>query len=407
MVEKRVEWIDMAKGIGLLFVFLGHLKTPFLFTWIYTFHMPLFFFLSGLVYNHSRNYGNGITKRFTRLVIPYFTLGSGIFIVWCIIYAFQERSNAEYWYMLRDFLVQRGYWTIWFLAALFLASILQWGLVCIAKEKKTVRGSQDRINGRDAIHCLNAFVTEHHTVLRQIIGEKKESEITMLPEVIDSIDMKGATVTIDAMGCQTKIVKSIRKKKADYMIALKLNQPRAFQEVVELFEYIKKNNIQNGVDVWRDHDKGHGRIEDRSVISLDLTVYPLEELKKFSGIKCVVRVNSVVWRNSEQTQEIRYYITSQGLNARKHGGTIRAHWAIENKLHYVLDVVFDEDANRSRKDHLASNFTTIRKVCMNLLRSVKADKKTLKSTARKALMFPEFAFDLIRKSGILEGGTLA
>lgn len=169
----------------------------------------------------------------------------------------------------------------------------------------------------------------------------------------------------------------------------------------------KISNIQNGVDVWRDHDKGHGRIEDRSVISLDLTVYPLEELKKFSGIKCVVRVNSVVWRNSEQTQEIRYYITSQGLNARKHGGTIRAHWAIENKLHYVLDVVFDEDANRSRKDHLASNFTTIRKVCLNLLRSVKADKKTLKSTARKALMFPEFAFDLIRKSGILEGGTLA
>ncbi len=112
---------------------------------------------------------------------------------------------------------------------------------------------------------------------------------------------------------------------------------------------------------------------------------------------CLVKI----WKIS------RYYITSQGLNARKHGGTIRAHWAIENKLHYVLDVVFDEDANRSRKDHLASNFTTIRKVCLNLLRSVKADKKTLKSTARKALMFPEFAFDLIRKSGILEGGTLA
>lgn len=277
----------------------------------------------------------------------------------------------------------------------------------IALDGKTVRGSQDRINGRDAIHCLNAFVTEHHTVIRQIIGENKESEITMLPEVIDSIDMKGATVTIDAMGCQTKIVKSIRKKKADYMIALKLNQPRAFQEVVELFEYIAKNNIKDGVDVWRQHDKGHGRVEDRSVIGIDLTVYPLEALKKFSGIKSVARVNSVVWRNGEQTQEERYYITSQSLNARKHGETIRAHWAIENKLHYVLDVVFDEDANRSRKEHLAKNFTTLRKVCMNLLRSVKADKKTLKSTARNALMFPEFAFDLIRKSGILEVGTLA
>lgn len=277
----------------------------------------------------------------------------------------------------------------------------------IALDGKTVKGSQDRINGRNAIHCLNAFVTEHHTVIRQIIGEAKESEITMLPEIIESIDMKGATVTIDAMGCQTEIVKSIRKKNADYMIALKRNQPRAYQALVELFEYIEKNNIQDGVDVWIDHDKGHGRIENRSVISLDLAKYPLEELKKFSGIKSVARVNSVVSRNGEQTQEFRYYITSQGLDARKHGETIRAHWSIENKLHYVLDVVFDEDANRSRKDHLARNFTTIRKVCMNILRSAKADKKTLKSTARKALMFPEFAFDLIRKSGLLEIGSLA
>lgn len=277
----------------------------------------------------------------------------------------------------------------------------------IALDGKTVKGSQDRINGRDAIHCLNAFVTEHHTVIRQIIGESKESEITMLPEVIDSIDMKGATVTIDAMGCQTEIVKSIRKKKADYMIALKRNQPGAFQDVAELFGYIEKNDIQKGVDVWREHDKGHGRVEDRSVIGIDLAVYPLEALKKFSGIKSVVRVNSVVRRNGEQTQQYRYYITSQSLDARKHGETIRAHWAIENKLHYVLDVVFDEDANRSRKDHLARNLTTLRKVCMNLLRAAKADKKTLKSTARKALMFPEFAFDLIRKSGILEIGCLA
>lgn len=272
----------------------------------------------------------------------------------------------------------------------------------VALDGKTVRGSQDRINGRDAIHCLNAFVTEHHTVLRQIIGEKKESEITMIPELVESVDLKGATVTIDAIGCQTEIVKSILKRKADYMIALKRNQPLAFHEVTQLFEYVVQNNIQDGVDAWQEHDKGHGRIENRSVISLDLSLYPVEALKKFSGIKCVTRVNSVVMRQGEQRQEYRYFITSQSLNARKHGETIRAHWEIENKLHYVLDMVFDEDDNRSRKDHLAKNFATLRKVCMNILRSSKADKKTLKSTARKALMFPAFAFDLIKKSGLVE-----
>lgn len=158
------------------------------------------------------------------------------------------------------------------------------------------------------------------------------------------------------------------------------------------------------MDIWQDHDKGHGRIEDHSVISIDVSAYPVEALKNFSELKSVVRVNSIVQRQGEQSQEYRYY--SQGWNARKHGEIIRAHWEIENNLHYVLNVVFDEDDNRSRKDHLAKNFASLRKVCMNLLRSTKADKKTLKSTARKALMFPQFAFDLIRQLGLLELDSL-
>lgn len=137
MTTNRVEWVDTAKGLGLLLVFIGHLKTPFLATWAYTFHMPLFFFLSGLFYKHVY-YKHVITKRFERLVIPYFCLGFVIFTVWCIIYAFQGKSNDEYWNMLCDFLIQRGFWTIWFLAALFIASILQWGMVYIAKDRKSL-----------------------------------------------------------------------------------------------------------------------------------------------------------------------------------------------------------------------------------------------------------------------------
>lgn len=151
MAKIRIEWVDTAKGLGLLFVFIGHLKTPFLATWFYTFHMPLFFFLSGLVYKHVC-WDGFIGKRFKRLVIPYFCLGFVIFAVWCIIYAFQGKCNTEYWGMLRDFLIQRGFWTVWFLAALFFASILQWIVVCVAKDKKPL------ILILSSVLCLLAFI---------------------------------------------------------------------------------------------------------------------------------------------------------------------------------------------------------------------------------------------------------
>lgn len=151
MATNRLEWVDTAKGLGLLLVFIGHLKTPFGATWVYTFHMPLFFFLSGLVYKHIY-WSEFIGKRFKRLVIPYFSLGVVIFLVWFIIYAFQGKCNAEYWDMLHDFLVQRGFWTVWFLAALFVASILQWAVVSIAKDKKLL------IFILSSVLCLLAFI---------------------------------------------------------------------------------------------------------------------------------------------------------------------------------------------------------------------------------------------------------
>lgn len=135
MGTNRIEWIDTAKGLGLLLVFIGHLKTPYLATWVYTFHMPLFFFLSGLVYKHHC-WNDFIVKRFKRLVIPYFVLGSGIFIIWCIIYMCQGENLVEYVEMLKNFLCQRGFWTVWFLAALFVASVLQWIIVAVTKDNR-------------------------------------------------------------------------------------------------------------------------------------------------------------------------------------------------------------------------------------------------------------------------------
>ena len=218
----------------------------------------------------------------------------------------------------------------------------------IAIDGKTIRGSHDKANGKEAFHALNAFVTEHHTVIRQLIGNKKESEITMIPQIVEGLDIKGATITIDAIGCQTDITQNIIKRKADYLIGLKKNQPQAMKDVKELFDLITKQNLSEGVDCWQKHDKGHGRLEDRYVLSADLSVYPLESLKKFKGIKSVVRVNSVVNRSGSQSLEYRYYISSQPINAKKQGETVRAQVNFQSKCKILQAGLRSSSAKHSR-----------------------------------------------------------
>ena len=124
-MPKRIEWIDTAKGLGLLLVFIGHLHPPYISTWIYTFHMPLFFFLSGLVFTHHplRTF---VSKKFTRLIIPYFCLGGVIYLFYACVYVIEQRPASDYWQMLIDLISQKAFWTIWFLAALALGDIILW-----------------------------------------------------------------------------------------------------------------------------------------------------------------------------------------------------------------------------------------------------------------------------------------
>lgn len=127
--KRRIEWIDTAKGIGLICVILGHLNVPYLSTWIYTFHMPLFFFLSGAVFSGGKyNFKEYLKRKIKSLVLPYFTLGGGIFLFFCIVYAVQGQPVSAYGQMLKDFLVQEHYWTVWFLACLFLVEVIYYGL---------------------------------------------------------------------------------------------------------------------------------------------------------------------------------------------------------------------------------------------------------------------------------------
>lgn len=133
-MSQRIEWVDTARGLGLMFVFVGHLHTPFITTWIYTFHMPLFFFLSGLVFS-MHPFRKFFIKKVERLVVPYFVLGLGIYLFYACLYAFEHRGMADYMEMLRNLIEQKAFWTIWFLAALFLAELILWGLMKISKRK--------------------------------------------------------------------------------------------------------------------------------------------------------------------------------------------------------------------------------------------------------------------------------
>ena len=128
-LTNRIGWIDAAKGIGLLCVILGHLHIPLVDTWVYFFHMPLFFFLSGCVFSGGKyDFKTFISKKLRSLVIPYFTLGGGIFLFWCVLYALEGRSGGDYMEMLKNFLVQEHFWTVWFLACLFLTELIYYGL---------------------------------------------------------------------------------------------------------------------------------------------------------------------------------------------------------------------------------------------------------------------------------------
>ena len=266
----------------------------------------------------------------------------------------------------------------------------------IAIDGKTLCGSASPAAGQRAFHSLNAFCTDTHTVLRQHFGDCKDAELAMIPELLDTLDVKGATLTMDAVACQSSVTGTIISRKADYVIGLKKNQPSAYDEAAQLFSM---NDVV--ADAWEEVDKGHGRLEYRSYLSINVQKkYALPSLEKFTGIKSIARVNSIVEKNGSQSQEYRYYISSHKANAKQIGGIIRAHWSIENSLHYVLDVVFGEDDSTIRKKTLAANTTLIRKICLNICRTQKQDKQKNKKVMIRALVNPQYAHSLIAQFGL-------
>jgi predicted transposase YbfD/YdcC len=248
----------------------------------------------------------------------------------------------------------------------------------IAIDGKTLRHSFDLASDQAAIHMVSAWFHTNELVLCQIKTDAKSNEITAIPKLLELLDIKGSTITIDAMGCQKDIAQKIIDGGANYILGLKGNQKNTFNFVQELFSYGLGNNFA-GLN-YTEYDKteqGHGRTERRHIYSITITDEArFEDLRVWAGLRSVTMVVSTrEITGQEATTECRYYLSSLEGNAEEIACAIRSHWGIENRLHWVLDVQFGEDQTRNRKQNSAENMAIIRHLALNLLRKCQMAQK--------------------------------
>jgi len=273
----------------------------------------------------------------------------------------------------------------------------------IAIDGKTSRRSYQKTGAKAAIHMVSAFAARQRLVLGQVKVADKSNEIVAIPKLLEMLAIEGAIVTIDAMGCQRDIAQKILDKKADYVLALKGNQG-TLREDVELFVAEQKANKFKDTKISRDqtvdgdlaaaplHGR-HGRIETRTTTVIhDLTW--LQERHDWPGLKAVVIVDSTREIAGKIERETRFYITSLVLLASLLGPIIRSHWAIENSLHWVMDMIFRDDECRVRTDHAPANFTTLKHIAHNLIRKAPG-KDSLRLRRKVAAWDDEFLASLI------------
>jgi predicted transposase YbfD/YdcC len=237
----------------------------------------------------------------------------------------------------------------------------------IAIDGKTLRGAHNK--GEKPLHLVSAFATENRLVLTQQAVAEKSNEITAIPEVLRLLDVKKAIVTIDAMGCQKEIAAQIKDQGADYVLAVKDNQPTLHADVQELFVEGMETDFANiKHQQLQTQEAGHGRQEKRTYTLIRPTKEWLAKHPEWKGLKTLGMVCSERQVGDEvPTGQVRFFITSLSLDVAAFAQAVRSHWAIENNLHWVLDVSYREDENRSRKDHTAENLAWIRRLTVSLL----------------------------------------
>jgi predicted transposase YbfD/YdcC len=261
----------------------------------------------------------------------------------------------------------------------------------IALDGKTSRRSHDIGAGKAALHLVSAFATHERLVLGQEATEEKSNEIMAIPALLERLAHKGvlagALVTVDAMGCNPRVTQSILDHKADYLIGLKGNQGDLLEDVEMFFK-----DPPSSLDTHVEHDKGHGRIEERTArVSTDVAWL---EREKFPHIAAIASIDCTIQKGPTTSHERRFYISSRPMTAQALLHAVRSHWQIENALHWVLDVTFKDDLSRVRTGFGAKNMAVVRHFAINLVRNAK-DKKSIKVRRKLAGWDPDYLASLL------------
>jgi predicted transposase YbfD/YdcC len=245
----------------------------------------------------------------------------------------------------------------------------------VSIDGKAQRGTAKKGEPHSFVHIVSAWATTHNLTLGQLKVDGKSNEITAIPQLLDMIDVEGATITIDAMGCQTAIAEKIVDKGGDYVLALKGNQGHLSDEVENYFSQAEKIDFE-GVecDAVGSKNCAHGRIEQREIYTTE-DIDWLQKKEDWKNLKSLIMVKSErVMPGQSPSIERRYYISSLSADASRVADTIRGHWGIENKVHWILDVAFREDDQNANVGNIAENMSMIRRLSLNLLKQEKTAK---------------------------------
>jgi predicted transposase YbfD/YdcC len=269
----------------------------------------------------------------------------------------------------------------------------------IAIDGKTARRTHDRRKGLKALHTLSAYATDARLTLAQLSVPEKTNEITAIPDLLDQLaeakQLKGALVTIDAMGCQVEIADKIVSHKADYLLALKGNQPTLEADVESYFNTAPAGELVSKSSV----EKGHGRIETRIYTASGSVEWIASDRSypgkpRFAGIKTIVKVHSRVEHTDRCSFETRYFISSASNDIERLAAGVRGHWGVES-MHWLLDVEFKDDLSRYRTGHGAKNMAVVRRFALGLLRANKS-KGSVKTRRKAAGWSPDFLLEILQ-----------
>lgn len=260
----------------------------------------------------------------------------------------------------------------------------------VAIDGKTICGSDDKALGRSALHVVSAYAAGNRLCLGQQAVAEKSNEITAIPALLRLLTVKDCVITIDAMGCQKSVARTIMEKEANYILMVKDNQQELKEQVEKVFALNPKTEADVSIDA------GHGRIEQRTCQSVDNLTF-LDDKEDWPGLKSIARVISVRTdkRSGKTSAETRYYISSLPAKPKVIGQAIRSHWAIENNLHWTLDLIFKEDHSLKKKGNSALNYNIIAKMALNIIERETESKSSKPQKRKRAALDDEFRSKLI------------